>query len=376
MITPGMQAGSQAEKILVAGGYGNVGRIIATSLGEVFPGRVIAAGRNLERAQNFAAKTHGKVLARHLDLSSDVGNALDDVKLAIVCLDQADTRFVEACLQRSIHYTDISADAAFMAQVMALAPGFEHYGATAVLSVGLSPGITNLLVKQASQSLESVDHANIYVILGLGEVHGDASIRWMIRKANQVYEVNWHDTHRQMKSFDSARQTWLASESRNRTFFAFDLPEQHTLPNTLGIPTGNWLAFDSVPMTHLIAFSNRIGLMKLFQRGIRQTLFIHGMQRFRIGSDRFLAEVHVVGQQNGQPLSHWASVGGFGEGRATGLAAAELAKRLYRVAFPPGAYHIEQLVEPESFFEALSAYDLVFKAGSLTDDRTRQIAHP
>lgn len=38
-------------KILVIGGYGNVGKVICKTLADRFPGRVIAAGRNLSAAQ-------------------------------------------------------------------------------------------------------------------------------------------------------------------------------------------------------------------------------------------------------------------------------------------------------------------------------------
>lgn len=35
-------------KILVVGGYGNVGRIIGIELADRFPGQIIAAGRNYQ----------------------------------------------------------------------------------------------------------------------------------------------------------------------------------------------------------------------------------------------------------------------------------------------------------------------------------------
>ena len=50
------------DKILIVGGYGNVGRVIASDLADTFPGRVIVAGRNQQKAQAFAATTNGKVL--------------------------------------------------------------------------------------------------------------------------------------------------------------------------------------------------------------------------------------------------------------------------------------------------------------------------
>ena len=66
--------------ILIVGGYGSVGRFISTALGDRFPGQVVVAGRNLQKAQDFASETNNKVIPAKLDISSmdEVGASLDD----------------------------------------------------------------------------------------------------------------------------------------------------------------------------------------------------------------------------------------------------------------------------------------------------------
>jgi len=41
------------DKILVVGGYGNVGRVICGYLAEKFPGKIIAAGRSYQHKNGF-----------------------------------------------------------------------------------------------------------------------------------------------------------------------------------------------------------------------------------------------------------------------------------------------------------------------------------
>ena len=65
----------------------------------------------------------------------------------------------------------------------------EGLGSTAILSVGLSPGITNLLVREASTHLDQVEEANITVMLGLGEKHGKAAVEWTVDHMDTSYEV-------------------------------------------------------------------------------------------------------------------------------------------------------------------------------------------
>lgn len=106
------------DKILVVGGYGNVGRTISVTLGNVFPEKVIAAGRSYEKAEQLSFETRGQVLPIALDVSQAHENdeLLNQVAVVIMCLDQSDNRFVEECIRRGVHYIDISANCEFLSQ--------------------------------------------------------------------------------------------------------------------------------------------------------------------------------------------------------------------------------------------------------------------
>src|SRR4030088_3320056 len=98
------------DKIVVVGGYGQVGQVICNSLGNLFPGKVFAAGRSFEKAKKFASTTEGKVLPLQMDADeSQSVDLLEEVTLVVMCLDQENTRFVEKCFEHKIHYIDISA---------------------------------------------------------------------------------------------------------------------------------------------------------------------------------------------------------------------------------------------------------------------------
>lgn len=163
--------------ILVVGSYGAVGRVVATRLAERYPGQVIAAGRNYEKANDLSIASQGKILPQTLNILTAHENPaiLDDVALVIMCLDLPDTRFVEMCLQNGIDYIDVSASYAFLVQVEALHEVAQVAGGTAVLSVGISPGLTNLLGRYAKSQYDDLQQLDIHVLLGLGEAHGEAA---------------------------------------------------------------------------------------------------------------------------------------------------------------------------------------------------------
>jgi len=73
---------------------------------------------------------------------------------------------------------DVSASYAFLREVERLDALAREHRATGVLSVGLVPGLTNLLAKRCAQVLDSVRSLDISVLLGLGGAHGEAAVRW------------------------------------------------------------------------------------------------------------------------------------------------------------------------------------------------------
>jgi saccharopine dehydrogenase-like NADP-dependent oxidoreductase len=79
---------ADASDVLIVGGYGVVGRCIAQHLAPRFPGRVLIAGRDAERAKALcSALGHG---ARPLSLDvtqlARVEKALESVGTVMVCV--------------------------------------------------------------------------------------------------------------------------------------------------------------------------------------------------------------------------------------------------------------------------------------------------
>lgn len=350
------------NKLLIVGGYGHVGRTISTRLADHFPGRVIAAGRNYHKAQAFSQETGQKVLPLELDISAPdaYDEVLNDVSVVVMCLDQTDTGFVEACLRRGIHYVDISATYRFLSKVEALDAEAKKYGATAVLSVGLAPGLTNLLAAQAKSQLAEMQQADIFILLGSGEAAGEASIRWILDNLNTDFPVWENGIERPVSSFSEGKQTDFSNGFGKRTAYRFNFSDQNVIPKTLGLETAStWLCFDSALMTSLFALLKKTGLVNLLRFKPIYEAVVKLFKIVHIGSDEFVIKVEAKSDLNEQQGSYAFAVSGREEGRITGEIAAEVARRLVSTSFSPGMYHIEQLFEPHEFINALDA-DLQF----------------
>lgn len=51
-----------------------------------------------------------------------------------------------------------------------------------MLSIGLAPGLTNLLAAHAHRLLDEVTELDIFIMLGLGDRHGKAAMEWICKR--------------------------------------------------------------------------------------------------------------------------------------------------------------------------------------------------
>jgi saccharopine dehydrogenase-like NADP-dependent oxidoreductase len=345
--------------ILIVGGYGGVGRVISTTLGDRFPGQVVVAGRNYQKAQDFASKTNNKVIPAKLDISrmDEVGSSLDDnVALVVMCVENQDTQFVEQCINRGIHYVDISATYELLSQIEPLDSKAQKHGSTVILSVGLAPGLTNLLASHCTSVLDEVLHVDIFLLLGMGEVHGESSNQWLLDNLNSEYGVRQSGVEKRVQTFGEFKQTVFPGGAGKRSAFRFNFSDQHTVVRTLGVDSAStWACFDSAFFTWFFYFEKKLGLFNLLRFETMKRMYLKLLGSIHIGSDLFIAQVVANGTVDGKSTSYTCSVSGHGEGRMTGLVAAKVAKHLYTSTAPAGVLHIEQLFDqPRVFIEELS----------------------
>lgn len=342
--------------IVVIGGYGHVGSQICRLLGAQHPGKVYAAGRNLHRAEEFSRSTGGYV--KPLRLSAEMPlppELLEKVKLVVMCLDQQDTRLAEACLQSGTQYVDVSANGDFLTMLQRLDPVKHKLKAAAVLSVGLAPGLTNLLAARAVQELDHTEQIDISIMLGLGDSHGQAAMEWTVDNLGADFEITEHGSPRTASSFTEAKAADFGFALRTHRAYRFPFSDQMTLPQTLAVPSvSTRLCFDSRSMTSAAALLRRTGLSRLLRNRTLRNLAVQAFTRFRFGSERYAVKVDAYGTKDGRPASREYGITGVHEASITAQAAAGVALRLYESAPSPGVYHIEQLFSLDSNGEQCS----------------------
>ncbi|GAA4931490.1 hypothetical protein GCM10023237_62030 [Streptomyces coeruleoprunus] len=311
-------------RVLVVGGYGAVGATVTATLDGWFPGRAVPGGRDAARARR-----HGGV---RVDVTDPAAfrrtlEDLGDVAAVVLCVEPPDTRIARLCLDHGIHLVDVGATPALLDGVAALHGLAAGTGATAVLSVGVAPGLTNLLAARAHEAVGGADRLDLTVLLGSGERHGADAVRWTVEGL--------------------AAPTGGVRPSRvtlpgygRRTAHPFPFSDQHTLRSTLRVPAvATRLCLDSRPLTAALFGARRAGLLRAAGRpGVRRAL-TDAFRRVHLGGDGFALRADAW---HGDRHVAYALTG-RAQSRVTGLVAAHVVRELLTGAAPPGVHHIEQL---------------------------------
>jgi saccharopine dehydrogenase-like NADP-dependent oxidoreductase len=351
------------RNILVVGGYGNVGKTISRRLGAQFPGRVMVAGRSIQKAKDFIREVDLGMTPLALDIQrlDSLNGALDEVDLVVMCVDQKGTDFVEKCIDEGINYIDITASIDFLEEIEALDNEARLSGSTVLLSVGLSPGLTNLMADYAKIRSQDANFLDIFILLGLGDRHGADAIQWTV--ANLVTDFWKQDDGqlRKYRSFEDHRDTVFPNGMGTRKTYRFNFSDQHTLMKTLKFRSAStWLCFDSPLVTRILSASARGVMRRVLQKPWAQHALTDLMKTIHIGTDTFILQVKVGRDTNKTQADYETAIIGHGEGRYTGIVAAKVADLAYREQLPSGVFNIEQVIDARYFLGDLQDEGIIW----------------
>ncbi len=328
------------RKVMVVGGYGEVGKSVCAALAASSPGEVIVAGRSLEKAEAFAARFGGALEPMRLDIEA-VGTALppsfDAVGTVVMCVERDTADFAHACLASGRNYIDVSASDAFLRQVQSLHDVARMHQSTAVLSVGVAPGLSNLLAKRCVEDLDEVDRIDIGLLLGMGDAHGEAATRWLINALLEQRRIA-PGTKNDVMDYGFG---W-----GRRTMYPVDFADQHVIRRTLQARAASTaVCFDPSWLFDALSALMNATPLAIAKRVYPGRAFVEWSRKMRVGSHRFSLRVEARGRRGGESVRVLGYLEGEREAERTGQVAAWVANRLRARQWDPGVYHLEQLTD-------------------------------
>lgn len=346
-----------SEKILIVGGYGQVGRYVTSELIKTFSNKVVVAGRSLEKANSFLQEHGGSFEILKLDIYDfdRRAEALKNIKVVVMCLSPKNNDFAEHCIKNGVHYIDISPSNDIAQNLKTFSHGNENISSTCVLGVGLAPGLSNLLVKELSQSVDVLQNVNISLLLGLGEEHGKDGVKWLLDNINENFFLNINGSKVSIKPFIGKHKTDFIEPLGKRTAYRFNLADQFIVPQTLRIENvSSYFCYDSKAITAYVSILKRIGIFgllkfKITYRFIEKifSAILPIIRKTKIGTDIYSIQVDAVGAKNGKEVSCRISAIGNNNSLLTGQIAAFSAMKLFTDNYPHRVFYFEELFSLE-----------------------------
>lgn len=366
-------AADAATRVLIVGGYGNVGQRIARLLDEDLGDRLLIAGRDVRHATRFAATLRDGATARLIDIDDpeSYASALIDVVAVIMCLDTTELAFPLACVKRGIRYIDISASYEVIERLSFLRDLATAHQATIVCSVGLAPGLTNLLAKACVKSTDIlVSSIAVHLLFGLGDHHGKAALEWLVDRLHRPFEIGPSGARREVRPFEERAQAPFPSPFGERTTYCFDFSDQHTLPQTLGVPSvSTWTTYDRPAPARFLSRLARLGLLRWMRyRPLRRSA-VWLLGTVRAGADQFVVAVTATTEGESQTIS--ATAIGREEAQATAVIAAETLRHVLNKAPMAGVFQLDELYDLADYQGSLGRHGIQINAPPPLRRRTK-----
>lgn len=193
--------------VLVLGGYGAVGTHLSTALRNRGH-RALTAGRDRTRADVPLDMTDRAALR----------TAVTEVDAVVNGTGLEDPELIAAIADTGTPVIEVSADTGYLADLERLTPR-----APVLLSVGIAPGLTNLLAHALHHRHPSTGPLDIAIVLGTGEEHGAAAAAWTYGLLGQEFIDPDGSTLRNMTV--SGR---FDLNGARRRLYRTDFSDQHT----------------------------------------------------------------------------------------------------------------------------------------------------
>jgi hypothetical protein len=150
-------------RVLALGGCGEMGRFsVRTSLDFDFVDQIIIADLNAEKAKKLAQKCGPKTSFAQIDIENkkSLAELLSETDIVLNTVGpyyRFGMQVLEACMEAGCHYLDINDDWEPTLEMLELDEKARGAGVSAIIGMGVSPGVSNLLAVMAISELDQVE---------------------------------------------------------------------------------------------------------------------------------------------------------------------------------------------------------------------------
>jgi hypothetical protein len=162
-------------KILILGGYGATGKLLAKHLLQQTDHQIILAGRNIIKADELAQKLNDKRISTRCVDAADRASLAAGLKGVDFLLVAAPTTHnaksvIEAAINANVDYLDVQLSDSKFAALQACENEIKKRGLCFITEAGYHPGLPSAMVRYAAGKLDSIESAMTAGYLNIGNL--------------------------------------------------------------------------------------------------------------------------------------------------------------------------------------------------------------
>jgi saccharopine dehydrogenase (NAD+, L-lysine-forming) len=358
-----MEGDAMPASILILGGTGFTGRLIARHLIERSDAIVTIASRRLEKAEEVAGDLGhdrpGRVKAVKADATdaASLRAALSGQTLLVVASPtpaHAET-VARAALASGADYLDVQLSAKKLAALRALAPEIERAGRCFITEAGFHPGLPAAMVRFAADHLDRIQTATVACYLAIGRdipysEAVDELVEFVRDYRGQVFARGaWTNP----KLFQ-IRKIDFGGDIGERSCYSMFFEELGGLPGRLpALTDAGFFMAGAHWFVDWLVFPLAMAIMAIAPRANRTVgrLIWWGMTRFQKPPYRTELMIKATGLHAGHPTQFEASVAHRDAYELTAIpVAAAILQYLEGLARRPGLHMMGHLADPRRLF--------------------------
>ncbi|MBF2079860.1 MAG: saccharopine dehydrogenase NADP-binding domain-containing protein [Synechococcales cyanobacterium T60_A2020_003] len=362
------------KRVLILGGQGRIGSSVAADLLAHTDVDITITGTSENPRSSATLDAPCKhYQSLRLEDRDGVQRAIAAVDLVVHCagpFEYRDTAVLQACIDQGVNYIDVNDNRSYTRKILALHAQAQAAGITAIANSGVFPGMSNSMVRQAVEQLDTPEEIHIqYGVAGSGGA-GVTVMRTTFLGLQHPFEV-WIDGQWQSVKPYSEREGVTFPKPIGKTgVYWFDVPEAWTLATSFPVKTVT-TKFGSTPdlynsLTALVARVTPSMLMQQRQFIEFFSYLSYGMTRV---SDRWSGvgiamQVQVNGIKDGRSACYTSSVVHDHTATAAGCATGSLAAYVLAGTIDqPGVWPVERVLSTSLFDQAMRSRGIEIQRG-------------
>jgi NAD(P)-dependent dehydrogenase (short-subunit alcohol dehydrogenase family) len=188
-----------AQRVVILGGYGTYGSLIAEQLAKSH-GQVVIAGRNAIRAQSLADSLKADFARCDVSDAVSLRHAISGAHLVINAsgpFQGTDYTIPEACIEQCCHYIDLGDGRKYVAGIARLHDSAKARGVFVCVGASTTPAVTSAAVAELRSRVQQIHSIKIALSAGNRNQAGVSTIASILAYVGapvRVWKDNqWHD---------------------------------------------------------------------------------------------------------------------------------------------------------------------------------------